>query len=345
MVVPKHNAQQGTRPGVSRRSLAQRTEALSTPSSPRKITSRIDAITELNNDYRRVAPPIPRSVKIELTARCDLNCFFCATAKRLRHKADMDRDFYERIVRELRDEGVQELGVFYLGESFLCDWLPEAIRYAKQDCGFPYVFLTTNGRMATAERVEQCMQAGLDSLKFSFNNADPEQFHEVTGVRAKDFANIIRNIKDARRVRDAGHYDCGIYASSIQYDGEQLTRMQKAVDEIRPYLDEHYWLPLYGQAGLTSGERGTTPIAGNPGRVGALRPPIPCWALFTEGHITFDGRLSACCFDHDGRFNMGDLTKMPFRQAWHSEPFQQLRRAHLENRIPGTVCEKCVAYE
>jgi mRNA-degrading endonuclease toxin of MazEF toxin-antitoxin module len=49
------------------------------------------------------------------------------------------------------------------------------------------------------------------------------------------------------------------------------------------------------------------PTAGNQGRVGALRKPLPCWSLFTEGHVTHDGRLSACCFDHDGRFEMGDL--------------------------------------
>jgi len=27
-------------------------------------------------------------------------------------------------------------------------------------------------------------------------------------------------------------------------------------------------------------------IAGNQGRVGALREPLPCWSAFTEGHIT-----------------------------------------------------------
>ena len=62
-------------------------------------------------------------MKIELTARCDFNCFFCATAKRLRRKADIEAEFFRRIVREMREAGVEELGVFYLGESFLCPWL------------------------------------------------------------------------------------------------------------------------------------------------------------------------------------------------------------------------------
>ena len=309
------------------------------------ITERIDRITLLTPGYRSATPPVPRSVKIELTARCDFQCFFCASSMRLRDKADIDPAFYRRILKDMRALGVEEIGLFYLGESFLCRWLPDAIRYAKQDCGFPYVFLTTNGRMATPDRVRECMAAGLDSLKFSFNFSDPQQFMEVTNVKAADFHKVEENLKAARRVRDEGGYACGLYASSIRYDDEQLARMEAAVQRILPYVDEHYWLPLYGQAGLTSGAHGTKPTAGNQGRVGALRKPLPCWSLFTEGHITYDGRLSACCFDHDGRFGMGDLTAETFMEAWHSEPFQKLRRANLAEDVRGTVCEKCIAYD
>lgn len=314
-----------------------------------RITERIDRITFISDEYRAAKPPIPKSVKIELTARCDFQCFFCASHSRLRDKDEMDPAFFRRLVREMRDAGVEELGLFYLGESFICDWLPEAVRYAKEECGYPYVFLTTNGRMATPERVRECMENGLDSLKFSYNFSDAEQFAEVTGVKKADFQRVVNNLKAARGVRDdvlarTGHR-CGLYASSILYDGEQLSRMQRAVDDILPYVDEHYWLPLYGQAGLTAGAHGTKPTAGNQGRVGALRPPLPCWSLFTEGHVTFDGHLSACCFDHDGRFNMGDLTKLSFRDAWHSEVFTKLREANLRKDVCGTVCEKCIAYE
>jgi hypothetical protein len=313
------------------------------------ITARIDRITLLTDAYRMPAPPVPKSVKIELTARCDFQCFFCASAMRLRDKADIDQAFFRRILREMRDLGVEEIGLFYLGESFLCEWLPEAIHYAKHECGFPYVFLTTNGRLAIPDRVRKCMQAGLDSLKFSFNFADERQFTEVTKVRAADFRRVEENLRAARRIRDdveasTGHR-CGLYASSIRYDDAQLAKMQAAVARILPYVDEHYWLPLYGQAGLTSGAHGTVPTAGNQGRVGALRKPLPCWSLFTEGHITYDGRLSACCFDHDGRFGMGDLNTQSFMQAWHSEPFQVLRRANLAENVCGTVCEKCIAYD
>ncbi len=312
-----------------------------------KITDRIDAITHIPPPYRKAVVPAPRSVKIELTARCDLSCFFCATRLRLRQKSDMDWGLFTRLLKEMRQAGVEEIGLFYLGESFLYPRLVDAVRYAKEECRYPYIFLTTNGRLSTPEKIYECAKAGLDSLKFSFNSADRQQFKDVTGVDA--FDRVVAHVKEARGALDRAKAEtgrsCGLYASSILYDGEQKQRMQKAIAEILPYVDEHYFLPLYGQAGLVVGEKGTRPVAGNVGRIGALREPVPCWSIFTEGHITYDGHLSACCFDHDGRFHMGDLTQTPFLEAWNSPPFQKLREAHLKKDVQSTVCEKCIAYQ
>lgn len=311
------------------------------------ITERIDAITHLESLRAKPVAPIPRSVKIELTGRCNFACAFCAREMMLRDQKDMDKDLFKRLALEMRQAGVEELGLFYLGESFMVPWLPEAIAYAKDVCGYPYVFLTTNGSLATRERVQACMAAGLDSLKFSYNFADAAQFSDVAGVKPRYFDMIQANIRAAREIRDAGGYDCGLYASYIEYDGEQGERMQQALDRIRPYVDEIYALPLYSQADLVSGEedvRGWSAVAGNRGRAAALRDPLPCWAVFTEGHVTWDGKLSACCFDHDGRFHMGDLTTESFVQAWNSEAYQALRAAHLRRDVRGTVCESCTAY-
>ncbi|WP_300296092.1 radical SAM/SPASM domain-containing protein [Ferrovibrio sp.] len=311
------------------------------------ITERIDAITSIEPLRAHAIAPVPRAVKIELTGRCNFACAFCARDMRLRDQKDMDKGLFRQLVREMRGAGVEELGLFYLGESFMVPWLPEAVAYAKQDCGYPYVFLTTNGSLALPERVRACMRAGLDSLKFSYNFADAEQFSDVAGVKPRYFEAIKANIRAARRIRDEENHACGLYASYIEYDGVQGERMQQALDEIRPYVDEIYALPLYSQADLVSGEedmRGWSAVAGNRGRAAALRDPLPCWAVFTEGHVTWDGKLSACCFDHDGRFHMGDLTREGFAEAWNSEIFQSLRRAHLAGDVSGTVCEGCAAY-
>jgi radical SAM protein with 4Fe4S-binding SPASM domain len=204
------------------------------------------------------------------------------------------------------------------------------------------------------------MVAGLDSLKFSINAYDGVQFEEVMGVKSKLFEKALENLKLAAYVRGGGEarwlsqwprpkkYSTGLYASAIAYDGEQGKRMRALVkDRVLPYVDEFYLLPLYSmstRATEREAELGYKPIAGNQGRLDNLREPLPCWTAFTEGHVRADGGLSACCFDAGGEWVMGDLTEEPFLEAWHSDRFQALRRAHLARDVTGTPCEECVAY-
>lgn len=311
------------------------------------ITERIDNITGLKPEYSHANIPAPESVKIELTGKCNFACSFCARSMVLREQKDMDRELYSRLIREMHDAGVKELGMFYLGESFMVPWLYEAIAEAK-NVGFEYVFITTNGSLSSPEKVKACMEAGLDSLKFSFNYADAGQLEEIAGVKGAFFQRIVDNIYSARQVRDEGKYPCRISASYIEYDGEQAKKMTEAVDLIRGVVDEVYALPLYNQANLVADEeakKGWAPTAGNRGRAANLRDPLPCWAVFQEGHITWDGKLSACCFDHNDFLTMADLTHVSFLEGWNSAEFIQLRHAHLKKDVKGTACEGCVAYQ
>lgn len=314
------------------------------------ITERIDSITWIPSDRCKASPPAPRSVKIEISPRCNFRCGFCALRNReSQPKWDIDFDLYKRITREMREAGVEEIGVFYLGESFMNPrLLVDCIRHAKQALGFPYVFLTSNASMAFPEAVEECMKAGLDSLKWSCNAADEGQFEEVMGVSKKLFHCAAGNIRDAHQIRQRGGYKTGLYASSIRYDGAQQERMERYLaDAVRPYVDQHYWLPLYSMGAFATQreeELGYRPTAGNQGRLGALREPLPCWSAFTEGHVTADGSLSACCFDANSSWTMGDLNRQSFMEAWNSAPFVALRDAHLRKDVRGTVCEACIAY-
>jgi uncharacterized Fe-S cluster-containing radical SAM superfamily protein len=314
------------------------------------ITDRIDTVTRIPPEYLKARLPAPRSVKIEISPRCNYRCGFCALRTReVQPKWDMDFALFKRITQQMREAGVEEAGVFYLGESFMNPrLLVDCIAWLKGGIGMPYVFLTSNASMSFPEAVEACMQAGLDSLKWSVNAADEEQFEKIMGVSGKLFRNALDNIKSAWEVRRAGGYRTGLYASSIQYDGEQRTKMERLLaGRVRPYVDEHYWLPLYSMGAFATKreeELGYRPTAGNQGRIGALREPLPCWSAFTEGHVTAAGRLSACCFDATASWTMGDLTSQPFMQAWNSERFVRLRQAHLAKDVRGTPCESCIAY-
>jgi hypothetical protein len=253
----------------------------------------------------------------------------------------MDRKLYSRLIREMRDAGVRELGVFFIGESFTCHWLPDAIREAKE-VGFGLVFLTTNGASATHQKVRQCFEAGLDSLKFSVNFYDAEQLQAVARVAPSHWSKAIENLKGARAIRDAGGYQCEISASSIAFDGEQGEKMRAVVDEIRPYVDQHYFLPLFSMNG--AGQQMGKPQPGNPGRLDNMRDPLPCWSVW-QAHIDRYGRLIACCFgdDAEGGHIMADLREQHFLSGWNAPKFQALRAKHLAKDVTGTACERCAA--
>ncbi len=314
------------------------------------ITDRIDAITRIPVEYQNATLPAPKSVKIEISPRCNYRCGFCALRTRTSQpKWDIDFELFKRMTREMREAGVEEIGVFYLGESFMNPrLLVDCIAYLKSEIGMPYVFLTSNASMAFPEAVDACMAAGLDSLKWSCNAADEEQFEKIMGVSGKLFHEALENIRETWRIRKEKGYKTGLYASSIRYDGEQFDKMEALLSEkVRPYVDQHYWLPLYSMGAFATQREeqlGYRPTAGNQGRIGALREPLPCWSAFTEGHVTAEGKLSACCFDATSKWTMGDLNTQSFMDAWNSPSFVGLRAAHLRRDVTGTVCETCIAY-
>lgn len=314
------------------------------------ITQHIDRVTLIPETHRHAACPAPRSVKIEISPRCNYRCAFCALHLRKEQpKHDIDYALFQRATTEMYRAGVKEIGLFYLGESTMNPELLLACLKWVKALGFEYVFLTSNASLADPVLVEQLMLAGLDSLKWSCNASDAEQFREVAGVSPKYFERAKANIRAAFALRNRLGAATRLYASSIRFDGEQHARMQAFLAEhVLPYVDEHYWLPLYSMGAVTTereAELGFRPTAGNQGRLGALREPLPCWSAFTEGHLTADGKLSACCFDADARWTMGDLTQQSFMEAWNSATFVALREAHLRRDVSGTVCEACVAYK
>ena len=314
------------------------------------ITDRIDAITKISPEYLQEAPPAPRSVKIELTQRCNYRCAFCALQFREKSTTDLDWELFKRITREMREAGVVEIAPFYIGESFVDPKrLVRAIRWLKEDLETPYVFLTTNGSLATPDVVNDCMKAGLNSLKFSVTSANEEDFKDVVRVSPRLFHKALENIKKAREVRDIGGYKTRLYASSIKYHGEQEANMQALLDaHVIPYVDQHYWLPLYTFGAMThevTEGMDYKPTPGNMGRLGALRDPLPCWCVFTEGHVCADGMLSACGFDATSQYTVADLNKVSFMSGWHSATFRELRKAHIRKDVRGTVCEDCALYK
>ena len=303
------------------------------------IRKKLDDVTCIPANFLTETPPAPKSLKVELSAHCNYRCRYCSLTER-GTCTDMDFPLFQRIIDDAAQAGVRDVGPFLIGEPFCSpDLLTRAILYLRPR--IPYIFLTSNAALATPSRVAACFSSGLHSLKWSVNFADEVQFQELTGSRPFLFHAAVGNIKLAWELRNAVNASTRLYASSILYNPEQKVRMEPLLhSRILPYVDDHYWLPLYNMS--ESGANVGQPLPGNPGRIDNPVPPVPCWNIFTSSHVLSDGRMTACPFDSTGKWTMGDLNRQSFMEVWHSSPFRALRRAHLSGDISRTPCSKCV---
>jgi len=300
------------------------------------ITQKIDSYTHVPKERLIFNPPFPTSMKIEITSRCNYDCSYCGSKKALRPKGDIKRKFLYKILHEAKSMGVKEIGMFLLGESFLVNDLAKYIRYAKEKVGIEYIFITTNGSLCTPDRMTPVIEAGLDSIKFSVNAGTRERYKEMHGV---DYFNqVIQNIQSFWAYKKLDDLPIKTCVSSIfieQY-AEELESFKNMISQ---YVDEFYYLPLYNQAAHVNKEAA---VIGNPGRLENLVPTVPCWVLFNAAKVTWDGKFTACCFDHDMKFEIADLHETSLLAAWNHPKLVKLRKQHLTKKLESSLCAKCL---
>ncbi|MGE5360025.1 MAG: SPASM domain-containing protein, partial [Bacteroidales bacterium] len=61
------------------------------------------------------------------------------------------------------------------------------------------------------------------------------------------------------------------------------------------------------------------------------------WLTFT---VLWDGRVSLCCADFDGKVILGDLRTQTLTEVWNGTAFRMARRIHLAEGGPG-ICRTC----
>jgi radical SAM protein with 4Fe4S-binding SPASM domain len=66
----------------------------------------------------------------------------------------------------------------------------------------------------------------------------------------------------------------------------------------------------------------------------------PCYRPWLTFTVLWDGRVSLCCADFDGKTILGDLNTSSIREIWNAAPYRDARRQHLESGGPD-ICRAC----
>lgn len=294
-----------------------------------------ERISEKFNPEFDNEPEFPkRNMLIELTNRCNHQCMFCANSKMTRKKGVINETFLKRILKEAYHEGVEEVGYYTTGEPFMAKNIEQYVKWAKQ-IGYKYVYLTTNGALATPERVKPVLDAGLDSIKFSINAGTRETYKMIHG--RDDFVQVINNLKFVSEYRKSNNLEYNIFISSIvtKFTEDEKEKLLELVSEL---VDDVLFVNVCNQGGLMFEINDLLAVENE----SIYKIVLPCPLLFNSINITYEGYLTACCVDFQNYLVVADLNKTSLKEAWYNDHFKRLREKHLTNSIENTLCYNCV---
>jgi MoaA/NifB/PqqE/SkfB family radical SAM enzyme len=267
------------------------------------------------------SPVLPEIVQIESTNICNAKCVFCPRDEMHRPQGVMSLDLFKKVVDECAELGITHVRVHNYGEPFVDRRLVEKVRYAKEK-GIREVGMISNGSLITDEVARAMIEAGLDAINISVDASGREIF-ESTRIGLK-YDKVIANIERIVRIRaELGRPRPKLILSFVRQNNS--ADEQAFIEHWRRVADKIHITELHNWAGTLN----TVSDVNYP----CYRP----WLTFT---VLWDGRVSLCCADFDGRNVLGDMNTSSIREIWNAEPYVFARRQHLESGGPD-ICRSC----
>jgi MoaA/NifB/PqqE/SkfB family radical SAM enzyme len=238
-----------------------------------------------------------------------------------RRQGVMDFELFRKVVDECAGLGITHVRVHNYGEPFLDRELVEKVRYAKSK-GIAEVGMISNGSLITEEIARGMIDAGLDAINISVDAAGKEIF-ESTRVHLK-YDEVIGNIRTLARLRnESGRTHPKLILSFVRQNNS--ADEQAFIDEWRQIADKIHITDLHNWAGTLNDHTDVQ---------------YPCYRLWLTFTVLWDGRVSMCCADFDGRHIFGDLRSQTIAEVWNDPLYRAARRQHLESGGPG-ICRSC----
>lgn len=273
----------------------------------------------------------PSEIGIDSTNRCNLNCIMCRRQEMKRPLGNMDLELFKKII----DEGSRFLEFVWLqdyGEPLLHKDISKMIRYCRKKkvpCG-----ISTNALLLSKEVGKEILGAELAYILFAFDGASKETYERIR--KGSNYEKVVENIRNFLNIKK--RMKSGIFVAV------QCIYMEETEKEIEAFR-KMWRLPGVNALRL----RQLTYSADRYGPQSKFKnpiPPLPCYWLWRNPHIKWDGVMVPCCQDVNAVYNLGNLKNSSLVELWNSQVMQDLRQAHIEGRrkkLP--LCCDCNMYQ
>ena len=195
-------------------------------------------------------------------------------------------DLFRKIVDECAELGITHVRVHNYGEPFLDRHLTEKVRYAKEK-GIKEVGMISNGSLITEQVARGMIEAGLDAINISVDAGGKDVF-ESTRV-GLNYDKVIANVERLVRIRaELGRRRPKLILSFVRQNNS--ADEQAFIEHWRNIADKIHITDLHNWAGTLNPESDVN---------------YPCYRPWLTFTVLWDGRVSLCCADFDGRHDPG----------------------------------------
>ena len=278
----------------------------------------------------RMIDAFPPCVQIEVASICNYRCVFCyhadpkLTDKKNGHMGVMPLDRFKSVVDQL-DGKVEAVTLASRGEPLVAPDLPQMLAYMRGK--FLAGKLNTNASLLNERLCHALLEAGLQTLVFSADAADPVLYAKlrVNG----HFDRVMKNIALFGEIR-AKHYPdsktitrvSGVYYCDEQNRDDMDRVWGGLVDQV-VFVDFNPWLDVY---------------AASPAGVEAH-----CSDLWRRSFVWHDGLVNPCDVDYLSTMAVGNLAENSLSAIWTGEAYRTLRTRHATGqRGDIKLCRNCV---
>lgn len=316
-------------------------------------------------------PPLLRSVKIKVTARCNLRCVMCKYG-RGEKPPELDTARFLALIDELVDAGTRKVH-FSGGEVFMRrDFIELAGRAAERNMK---VAMTSNLTLLTKEKAKRLLHHKINSISTSLDGATRKSHEAVRGIPGS-FKKTVNGIELLRAVRERRGQKTRLrvnfvmmrqnfrdYPKLLALAGDlgvtdvvpmpvdssdvhvRLSKrlMREYNEAIAPevhLLRERYGFSTHESLVYPFGRSAEELKASKRGRYahGEYKKEL-CFAPWLHMFIAWNGLVYLCCMTNGKHEPVGDLSSQSVREVFCGERFEALRAAFLQERLKP--CHRC----
>ncbi len=285
-------------------------------------------------------PKFPVILDIELTNYCNFTCRMCETGMHTstRKQGYMSDDIYMKILDEIAPHKTA-IRFIRWGEPTLHPKWRKFMKMAKEK-GL-LVHFNTNGSLLAEEDINFIIEIKIDSIKFSFQGASRESYHEMRNIDFYD--ELLLKIKTLRDKRGD---------SNMPYIQISTTCTSRdSVEERESFLAYAQNIADYVNIGVTDlskvkveklqGETRKKLESLSHNQLSLCRPKS-CSEVFAKLSVDWDGTVVSCCQDNNALAKIGNVEEKTLSELWQSEAQQHIQKLLSQNQFEEhPLCKQC----